>query len=99
MLMNVASPLHIRLMLKLLTIVSSELKILIIHILKTLLRTEVSPTILESATATPIINFKTKSTIKFKSTFVQTLYDLALQIKQGTWESPYKDNKDSLFDV
>ena len=99
MLMNVASPYHIRLLLKLLVIASSELKVLIIKILKTLLRVEIHLETLEKATQAPIAELKTKSTIKFRSTFVQTLYDLCLQIREGTWIGPIEDEKESLFDV
>jgi hypothetical protein len=99
MLMSVASPYHIRLLLKLLVIASSELKVLIIKILKTLLRVEIHLETLEKATQAPIAELKTKSTIKFRSTFVQTLYDLSLQIREGTWIGPIEDEKESLFDV
>ena len=99
MLMNVANSYHIRLLLKLMLVVSNETKLLIISILMTLLRVQIPLKTLELATSQPLREFKTKSTIKFRSSFIQTLYDVALQIKSGTLDTGFKEPSTSLYDV
>jgi len=54
MLLNVATPYHIKLLLKLMYVVSNELKILIIKIFNTLLRVEIHLKTLEIATEKPL---------------------------------------------
>lgn len=78
MLINVANPYHIRLLLKLLIFVSNEVKIMILRIFKTLLRIGVPLKIYESATEKDLIDYKTESTVKFRSKFVQALFNIAL---------------------